>query len=392
MHNLARSLIAAVAVLVATLPAAAQNVSHAFTYQGVLTDNGQPANGTYDMLFQLFELSPPPIATIEVLNITVTDGLFTASLDFGPGAFDGGARNMLIDVRPSGGSYTQLGWINLPVAPMAEWARTSNTTLQQATDNGPNTINTGSSGLTIIPIDDEVTDPTLIVMGENSIEAAGKITAGDTIASTGVILSTSHLLAPNVHVLDGRLGFFSADGLTQYSSLEASSPSTIGLTFAAIANPSVVFSPGGIELFNAFGSRAISLIGGNIDCGNLQVSGVKNFVIDHPEDPTKNIVYASVEGPEAGAYCRGTAKLVDGVATISFDNHFSLVANPDTMTIQLTPRSADSMGLAVVEQTDAGFTVRELAKGTGTYEFNWHATAVRNGYENYQPVREKAEH
>jgi hypothetical protein len=36
---------------------------------------------------------------------------------------------------------------------------------------------------------------------------------------------------------------------------------------------------------------------------------VKNFRMDHPEDNNKSIWYASLEGPEAGAYDRGTANL-----------------------------------------------------------------------------------
>ncbi|MEE9296556.1 MAG: hypothetical protein V3W34_16555 [Phycisphaerae bacterium] len=57
------------------------------------------------------------------------------------------------------------------------------------------------------------------------------------------------------------------------------------------------------------------------------------------------------------------------------------------MTVQLTPRSADSLGLASVERTSARIVVKELHHGVGNYEFDWEVKAVRKGFENYQVVR-----
>lgn len=97
---------------------------------------------------------------------------------------------------------------------------------------------------------------------------------------------------------------------------------------------------------------------------------VKNFRMDHPAEEDKEIWYACVEGPEAAAYERGTAQLVNGEAIISFPEHFELVANHETMTVMLTPLSADCKGLAVMEKTTDGFKVKELFQGTGTYAFD----------------------
>lgn len=120
------------------------------------------------------------------------------------------------------------------------------------------------------------------------------------------------------------------------------------------------------------------------------ISGtVKNFRIDHPEDPTKEIYYASMEGPEAGVYVRGTARLVSGQVTIQLPDHFSLVATEQGMTIQLTPLSASSEGLAVVSKSTQEIVVKELRNGTGTYEFDYLVHAIRRGYEDYQVVRSK---
>ncbi|MBK7226715.1 MAG: hypothetical protein WAS56_08115 [Saprospiraceae bacterium] len=119
------------------------------------------------------------------------------------------------------------------------------------------------------------------------------------------------------------------------------------------------------------------------------VAQVKNFVEDHPTNPNKQIWYTCMEGPEVGAYERGTATLVNGEAEIVFSEHFELTINPTTMTVQLSPNSADSEGLAVVEKTAKGFKVKELRKGTGNYTFDWESKGVRKGYENFEVVRDR---
>lgn len=113
----------------------------------------------------------------------------------------------------------------------------------------------------------------------------------------------------------------------------------------------------------------------------------KNFRLDNPNQEGTEIWYASLEGPEAAAYIRGTAKLVDGRATITLPDHFLVVASPSGLTVQLTPLSAESRGLAVVEKSLDGIVVQELNNGTGTYEFDFFVTAVRKGYEDYEVIR-----
>ncbi|MEM6344588.1 MAG: hypothetical protein AAF927_11935 [Bacteroidota bacterium] len=124
--------------------------------------------------------------------------------------------------------------------------------------------------------------------------------------------------------------------------------------------------------------------------GQGEVFGdTKTFRMDHPEDPSKEIWYANLEGPEAGAYARGTAELVNGSATISFAEHFQLIATAENMTIMLTPLSGDSEGLAVIEKTAQGFVVKELRGGTGTYRFDWEAKCIRKGFENFEVIRDR---
>lgn len=70
---------------------------------------------------------------------------------------------------------------------------------------------------------------------------------------------------------------------------------------------------------------------------DLRVRGVKFFIEQHPTDPTKEIAYAALEGPEAGTYIRGSAELKDGQAVIALPEHFALVTSEEGLTVQLTP-------------------------------------------------------
>jgi hypothetical protein len=83
----------------------AQAQTSAFTYQGRLSDGGTPANGTYDLQFKLFDSlagSTQIGSTQTVSNVSVSAGIFTVSLDFGPTAFPGANRWLDISARLTG--------------------------------------------------------------------------------------------------------------------------------------------------------------------------------------------------------------------------------------------------------------------------------------------------
>src|SRR3989442_1261536 len=86
----------------------------AFTYQGRLNDGGAPANGAYDLEFRVFDAlsgGGQQGGTVTVDDLGITNGLFTAVLDFGGAPFSGGANRWLnVAVRPgaSTGAYTNV--------------------------------------------------------------------------------------------------------------------------------------------------------------------------------------------------------------------------------------------------------------------------------------------
>src|SRR5258708_2155908 len=84
-----------------------------FTYQGRLTDMGTSANGNYDLQFKLFDAAGGGGqigSTITNAVVSVTNGVFTVSLDYGAVAFTGADRFLEIGVRPTGSAnpYTVL--------------------------------------------------------------------------------------------------------------------------------------------------------------------------------------------------------------------------------------------------------------------------------------------
>ena len=85
----------------------------AFTYQGRLTDNGGPATGIYDLQFAVYDSVDGGVqqgGTLAAADLTISNGLFTVTLDFGASVFDGSDRWLDIAVRPgvSSGSYSNL--------------------------------------------------------------------------------------------------------------------------------------------------------------------------------------------------------------------------------------------------------------------------------------------
>ena len=83
----------------------------AFTYQGQLMNNGQPANGNYDIVFTLFATNQAGSAIAPGqtnLNVPVSNGLFSVMLNFGA-VFNGSNYWLELAVRTNGnGSFTTL--------------------------------------------------------------------------------------------------------------------------------------------------------------------------------------------------------------------------------------------------------------------------------------------
>ncbi len=131
---------------------------------------------------------------------------------------------------------------------------------------------------------------------------------------------------------------------------------------------------------------------------NVEVAGInggtgivfgaaKTFVQPHPADPTQEIAYVSLEGPEHGVYFRGTAQLVNGEASLSLPESFRLVARAEGVTVNLTPLGPNR-GLYVARKGPAGIVVRENEGGAGDVSFDFLVMGVRAALPDHVAIRE----
>jgi hypothetical protein len=93
----------------------------AFTYQGQLHDGGTNANGTYTLIFALYDSASggAQIGAAITNNPTLANGIFTVNLDFGAGAFNGGARWLDITIANGGTTQTLSPRVQLLPTPYA---------------------------------------------------------------------------------------------------------------------------------------------------------------------------------------------------------------------------------------------------------------------------------
>jgi hypothetical protein len=109
----------------------------AFTYQGQLHDSGTNANGTYTMIFKLYDAvsSGTQIGSTFTTSPTLANGLFSVNLDFGAGVFNGSARWLDITVTNGGASQELSPRVQVLPTPYAQFAAVAATVTNGAIMN-----------------------------------------------------------------------------------------------------------------------------------------------------------------------------------------------------------------------------------------------------------------
>jgi hypothetical protein len=111
------------ALLASAVLAAAQGTT-AFTYQGRLDSGGGAATGLYEMSFTLYDSTTNGnvvAVPVTVAPLSVSNGLFTATLDFGANAFTGANRWLEISVTVFGSDQPVVTLDKVAALPMASW-------------------------------------------------------------------------------------------------------------------------------------------------------------------------------------------------------------------------------------------------------------------------------
>ena len=152
--------------------------------------------------------------------------------------------------------------------------------------------------------------------------------------------------------------------------LGASSTTLAGLTAVTVAGTS-----------GGSGTTALTITGGNSSATNPAVSitghltaSTKSFNIPHPIHEDKRLIYGVLEGPEFGAYNRGTVELdviPDRIAIDLPDYWWKLVG--DDYTITLTPYGPYNVWID--EKLEDGFFV--CTSASDHVKFDWIVTGGR---------------
>jgi hypothetical protein len=129
-----------------------------------------------------------------------------------------------------------------------------------------------------------------------------------------------------------------------------------------------------LEVFNG----ALNLVYRVDESGNTVASGTKSASVE-TADYGQRLVYA-VESPEVWFEDFGSAKLVNGTATVKFESIFADTVNlNEDYRVFLTPLG--DCALYVAEKTPASFTVKAMGGLTCSIAFDYRIVAKRLGYE-----------
>ncbi len=431
--------IARIAALVvcSLLASAAFAQSTAFTYQGKLNSNAQPAEGTHDFRFKLFDAATggTQIGTTQCTdNLSVTGGVFTATIDFGQQFITTGQRFLEIEVRADTGLNCSNvgGFVVLtprqPITPTPTATQAKTAFALAAADGSPSNAvvvdNTGNVGIgTAAPFTN------LHVAKLGGVPAGGPVillqdTGGDNTQS-------GFLDFRNGSGTETAWVGFGTPGDADFSIVNARSNGDIVLspfqgnvrmsgdlittgkiftgvgTVGAIEAKNLTVSAGGVGVRGEVGTGTATnckgVLGrvnssdptsfGVFSEGRLGATGTKSFRIDHPEYPDTHYLYHySAESPEALNFYRGTVTLDEnGRAVVKLPSYFAKI-NKDP-SFQLTALDAPMPSLHIAERiskaaldegagqplgvpgTACSFTI---AGGTPGGSVSWRVEAVRN--------------
>ena len=394
----------------------------AFTYQGRLSEGETPVDGTYDFVFRLFDAASGGSqvgSAIIVDDVTMTDGLFTADLDFGD-VFNGAALWLEIGVRPGSSNSTTTTLKPrqaLTATPYAQYAQ------EVGTHDHFGETWEGTSGLAGLRVEHDLTSgENYGIMGQtDSTSGVGvygyaRATLGVNYGVRGESDSQDGIGVHGIGELTGVLGESgSGYGLrgetssSNYAGVYAlghgSDADLILGGRSAVDDDGILYSDPSYDSSDLFlvahdgvridldndgdGEDADFTIVDkdntiifNVDesgdvyvAGNVSKGG-GSFKIDHPLDPENRYLYhAFVESPDMKNIYDGVAVLnEDGAAQVTLPDWFEALNKE--FRYQLTPIGAPMPNLYIAQEVkDNAFAI---AGGEPGKKVSWQVTGIRH--------------
>ncbi len=279
----------------------ASTLGTAFTYQGQLFDMGQPAHGNFDMTFSLFNASQSGSQvgnTLTNLDTSVTNGLFTVQLDFGP-VFNGNALWLQIGVRTNGAaSFTSLSPLQpltpTPYAITASNALTATTVTGSVSGNGGGLTNLNASQITAGTINESFLPSSSVLT--NGASAPGQVpmwngsgyvwaSAGNVYSNTVVTFNTINITnATGTNNFAGPLAVSNGITLWGISNTFYGNHYTIGQDSALLGSGGGVWSPFPVPFFSPASSNQSGMAFDIMTTGNLHSNGIPAWIDVCDED------------------------------------------------------------------------------------------------------------
>jgi hypothetical protein len=296
----------------------------AITYQGALKDNGTSANGTYDLRFTAYNVASGGgggavvAGPITIPSISISNGLFTSSLDFGSGVFTGPSRWLELAVRTNGGgSFTTLAPRQaLTAAPYALYATNAAFAISAGT------VLTGS--ITAPGIASNQVVKSINGLRDNITLSSG---ANVTLATNGGNLTISSTGGGAVFSLSGTNAYYSAGNVgigntSPIYPLEIGSSSVRGFVNINSSASSVA----GLNLTDQrSGGHQFTLYGGSSGSGHFDIYDQSTLRYDLTIDSAGSVGIGTVAPQNTldvagGAIVRGGAQLISSSPFLEFFN------------------------------------------------------------------------
>jgi hypothetical protein len=146
---------------------------------------------------------------------------------------------------------------------------------------------------------------------------------------------------------------------------------------------------------NAGAASYAGVFKGNVKIFGTLTATTKNFEIEYPLDPDKQLVHSSLEGPEVAVFYRGEGQLKDGQISVTLPSYFEALTRAEGRTVLLTPQFKGNepiSNLAASKVENGQFQVKALDNQNPSQKFYWEVKAVRADVPPLQVEKTKSAH